>query len=114
MSVYILDHPDAENQLPDELEAFFHVLLFYAVRFLLHNCKDVAQFVEDYFHDYRVTVEGMFRCGRDKQTAMRSGVIDAGGGKLVFYRPAQSDDPMPVKPPIQGSSAHKSCESSPS
>ncbi|RPD57731.1 hypothetical protein L227DRAFT_222441 [Lentinus tigrinus ALCF2SS1-6] len=99
MSAYILSHPDIAIQLPDELEAFFHVLLFYAIRFLPHNCTDVGQFIRDYFNGFQQN-GGDFFCGLAKREAMVAGRIylpdDA---KLVFDCPAE--DPAVPLPPAE-------------
>ncbi|KAI0759288.1 hypothetical protein BD413DRAFT_437480, partial [Trametes elegans] len=50
MSVqYVRQQAKVPVTVADELESFFHVLLFYAVRFLRHNIEDVSNFVEQYF-----------------------------------------------------------------
>ncbi|RPD57730.1 hypothetical protein L227DRAFT_577714 [Lentinus tigrinus ALCF2SS1-6] len=85
MSVYILNNKDMAPQLPDELEAFVHVLLYYAIRFLPHNCNDVGEFVRSYFRGY-VKDGCEYFSGRAKKEAMGMGRIDlAGDKKLVFY-----------------------------
>ncbi len=62
--------------MEDELEAFFHVLLYHAVRFLPHNIDpdSVPQFLEDYF-DGCSTKNGEYRCGMAKSMAMENGTI---------------------------------------
>ncbi|RPD57722.1 hypothetical protein L226DRAFT_490916 [Lentinus tigrinus ALCF2SS1-7] len=85
MSAYILNNPDMAIELPDELEAFVHVLLYYAIRFLRHNCKDVGEFIRSYFRGY-VKDGGDYFCGLAKREAMGIGRINlAGDKKLVFY-----------------------------
>ncbi|KAI0667162.1 hypothetical protein C8Q78DRAFT_391357 [Trametes maxima] len=62
MSVaYVENHPAAVT-VADEIESFFHVLLFYAVRLLNHNIDLVAAFIVDYFDSFRL------KKGRDKRT----------------------------------------------
>ncbi|RPD57718.1 hypothetical protein L226DRAFT_525038 [Lentinus tigrinus ALCF2SS1-7] len=85
MSAYILNNRDMAPQIPDELEAFVHVLLHYAIRFLPHNCKDVGEFVRSYFRGY-VKDGGDYFCGLAKSKAMALGrIAHAGDKKLVFY-----------------------------
>ncbi|KAL1938033.1 hypothetical protein VTO73DRAFT_12044 [Trametes versicolor] len=59
----------------DELEAFFHVLLFYALRFLPHTLGDgeVGPFIAEYFEVSRDGGAGKRMCGLDKSAVMNSG-----------------------------------------
>ncbi|RPD57792.1 hypothetical protein L226DRAFT_163386 [Lentinus tigrinus ALCF2SS1-7] len=77
MSAHALDNPSKEIDIPDEIESFCHVLLYYAVRFLPHNINpaNVGQFLVDYFDGYS-NVLGYYRCGSHKYTAMSTGVIE--------------------------------------
>ncbi|KAI0719733.1 hypothetical protein C8T65DRAFT_826735 [Cerioporus squamosus] len=75
--------------IPDDLESIFHVLLFFAVRFLPHNLEDehVGLFLSQYFDDYS-EIDGGFICGPTKFAAVKGGEINLtlltrGGGKLV-------------------------------
>ncbi|OSD02248.1 hypothetical protein PYCCODRAFT_1411147 [Trametes coccinea BRFM310] len=86
MSVaYIRNHPRQPVSVADELESFFHVLLFYAVRLLRHNVQDVRFFLSEYFDSFTV-VDGVRRdCSTAKSTAMHTGAVrPAGGGVLKF------------------------------
>ncbi|KAL7277962.1 hypothetical protein ACG7TL_007913 [Trametes sanguinea] len=86
MSVaYIRNHPRQPVSVADELESFFHVLLFYAVRLLRHNVQDVRFFLSEYFESFTV-VDGVRRdCSTAKSTAMHTGAVrPAGGGLLKF------------------------------
>ncbi|RPD52761.1 hypothetical protein L226DRAFT_541035 [Lentinus tigrinus ALCF2SS1-7] len=76
MSARALNNPDKEILVEDEIEAFFHVLLFHAVRFLPHSIHPdrVPKFLEDYF-DSCVTFDGEYRCGSAKSMAMEGGFI---------------------------------------
>ncbi|KAI0699935.1 hypothetical protein C8T65DRAFT_831738 [Cerioporus squamosus] len=76
MSARALNNPDKEIVVEDEIEAFFHVLLFHAVRFLPHNIDpdSVPQFLEDYF-DGCCTKNEEYRCGIPKLMAMENGSI---------------------------------------
>ncbi|OJT05489.1 hypothetical protein TRAPUB_3718 [Trametes pubescens] len=51
MSVAALQDPRKEISLPDEMESVFNVLLYCAIRYLPHNCKDVGKFIQSYFDD---------------------------------------------------------------
>ncbi|KAI0668649.1 hypothetical protein C8Q78DRAFT_1155413 [Trametes maxima] len=94
LSASALDHPSKEITIEDELESFLHVLLFFAIRFLHHNCVGVGSFMYEYFDDYKVW-DGTYKCGRTKQASMKEGAISllSGGGNgvagttLTFYWP---------------------------
>lgn len=62
--------------LADEIESFFNVLLWYAIRYLPHNCYNVDDFVYRYFDDSRKT-EGDPKdyCGPKKLYAMKTGKL---------------------------------------
>ncbi|KAL7277964.1 hypothetical protein ACG7TL_007915 [Trametes sanguinea] len=97
MSVaYIRNHPSQPVSVADELESFFHVLLFYAVRLLRHNVPDVRVFVTEYFDSFTVAHGARRDCSRAKSMAMKDGVIELSGGiELEFHALA---DPSEVKP----------------
>lgn len=73
---------------PDELESFFHVILYYAVRYLVSNCSDAGIFVEDFFESYSLVNKKYF-CGQTKRTAMYLGklVLDDTDSSLKFSSP---------------------------
>ena len=90
MSVHILNNPSEPIRIADEIEAFFHVLLFFAVRYLPHNINDVGTFMHIYFDDF-LHDHGESYCGLMKRSAMYQGSIAyAGGRELVFYLPPTS------------------------
>ena len=78
MSAHIQDKPDRPVDIPDELESIFHVLIFFAVRFLHHNLVDgeVGQFLHDYFDDYSHNNVCNTTSGLVKRRAIREGSID--------------------------------------
>ncbi|PIL33439.1 hypothetical protein GSI_04061 [Ganoderma sinense ZZ0214-1] len=77
MSVGMLLNKTKAHTIADDLESFFHVLVYYAVRFLPHNLSDEAteRFFYRYFDDYTNGISG-YSCGSMKYFAMRRGVID--------------------------------------
>ncbi|KAI1784498.1 hypothetical protein LXA43DRAFT_1041974 [Ganoderma leucocontextum] len=94
-------------EVADDLESFFHVLIYYAIRYLPHNLADnaVGRFLYNYFDDYTDGVSG-FTCGPAKYYAMKTGVIDLtliadstcnGQGKkiqpLEFFTPKPDSTP---------------------
>ncbi|KAH9889936.1 hypothetical protein C8Q73DRAFT_736428 [Cubamyces lactineus] len=74
MSIALINEPTKAVEISDELEAFFHVLLYYAVRYLDSNCKDVPAYMELYFEAYRI-LDGRYRCGSLKTSTLRSGEL---------------------------------------
>ncbi|EJF56423.1 hypothetical protein DICSQDRAFT_141278 [Dichomitus squalens LYAD-421 SS1] len=52
MSVNILRDPSQPVKVSDELESFFHVLLYYCVRYLRSNCGCPTSYIENYFESY--------------------------------------------------------------
>ncbi|RPD71860.1 hypothetical protein L226DRAFT_490826, partial [Lentinus tigrinus ALCF2SS1-7] len=86
MSAHALNDRFRPIVVADELEAFLHVLLYYAIRFLSHNCTAVGQFLHLYFDDY-TDGNGQFNCGQMKYGAMRTGVID-----LALLRSKSEED----------------------
>lgn len=89
MSAHALNDPSRRIVIQDELESFFQVLLYYAVRFLPHNPgnNNVDQFLHDYFDTYCPHVEDYYHCGRAKFEAMRIGAI-----QIMSYRNDQDTE----------------------
>ncbi|KAI0641590.1 hypothetical protein C8Q79DRAFT_1014041 [Trametes meyenii] len=86
MSVaYVQDHP-APVTVADELESFFHVTLFYAVRLIRSNIANVEAFVVNYFDSH---IPGGSRFGRvcsDAKTGViRTGSLYAAKSPILFY-----------------------------
>ncbi|KAH9943837.1 hypothetical protein B0H21DRAFT_823494 [Amylocystis lapponica] len=61
--------------LQDDLESFFHVLLYMAIRFIPSNCDDVGGFIDRFFEAATVRKDGEYTCGPDKMSAMQIGRI---------------------------------------
>ncbi|OSD02238.1 hypothetical protein PYCCODRAFT_1425371 [Trametes coccinea BRFM310] len=110
MSVaYIENHPHKPVSVADELESFFHVLLFYAVRMLRHNVTDVRFFITDYFDSFTVASEAGRDCSSTKSAVMRSGALRVGRLRIRFLCVAPpSNDPPKVKIDIVASKAQAS------
>ncbi|KAH9948267.1 hypothetical protein B0H21DRAFT_890600 [Amylocystis lapponica] len=122
MSVRSLNAPKKPIVLQDDLEAFFHVMLYYAIRFFRSNCDDVASFINAYF-DASTSHNGQHVCGSMKNIAMQVGWIEIWSGwrriKLLRFssvlrklEPSTPDDTQATssEPPIaqQDSSSSKS------
>ncbi|KAI0359641.1 hypothetical protein OH77DRAFT_1420183 [Trametes cingulata] len=76
MSARALNKHTKTIVIQDELESFFHVLLYVAIRLLPHNCDEsqVPQLLYDYFDDYIPHPTGHL-CGTRKHTVMCTGVV---------------------------------------
>ncbi|KAH9856003.1 hypothetical protein C2E23DRAFT_813056 [Lenzites betulinus] len=94
LSVHALNNPARTITVQDELESFFHVILYHAVRLLPHNLPDhmVPQCLHDYFDDYTPHPKsGQAHCGHAKSRAMTEGRLnissyqdaDQNGGKAA-------------------------------
>lgn len=68
----------------DDLESFFHVLLFYAVRYLPSNCSDVGSFILRFFEEADL-VNGEYKCGHAKLAAIRNGDIRLAETEEALY-----------------------------
>ncbi|KAI0628843.1 hypothetical protein C8Q77DRAFT_1238469, partial [Trametes polyzona] len=67
----------------DELESFFHVMLFYAIRYLPSTAPDVGQFIYNYFDDHLVE-DGTRTCNSTKSLTIESGAIRWGDKRIYF------------------------------
>ncbi|KAI0645213.1 hypothetical protein C8Q79DRAFT_927442 [Trametes meyenii] len=100
LSVNVLRDPKKKVTIEDELESFFHLVLYYAIRYLPHNCLDVASWMHNYFDGFTYINEQYFG-GSAKSDAMSSGVLQVGKEPLKFYTyPSQEGHPEPPAHPI--------------
>ncbi|KAI0631755.1 hypothetical protein C8Q77DRAFT_1177749 [Trametes polyzona] len=70
MSVAVLLDHSKDVELSDELESFFHVLLYHALRYLRSNCTAVGSFIEHFFDSSTEGVDGRDCCGYLKMRIM--------------------------------------------
>ena len=98
LSANILNNPSKAVVVADELESFFHIIIYYAVRFVPHNLNpgSVGTFLVNYFDGFTHAPDGGYRCGLAKANAMRTGEIQLSeynqpSGTLVFYMPPDKD-----------------------
>lgn len=70
----------------DELESFFHVMLFYGVRYLPHTIKNVPGFVTEFFDTFQRDEEGRRFCSLIKQNAMKHKKIEYSEVDLKFTK----------------------------
>ncbi|KAI0644187.1 hypothetical protein C8Q79DRAFT_1112190 [Trametes meyenii] len=73
-AAYIAANWSRPIEVADELKSFFHVTLFYAVRFLRNNLPSVSQFVIEYFDTFQMASDGGLICSRLKRTTLHLGV----------------------------------------
>ncbi|TBU23667.1 hypothetical protein BD311DRAFT_791495 [Dichomitus squalens] len=97
-------------ELLDDLEAFFYVLLYYAVRYLTSNCLSAAAWIEGIFDGYRI-VDDVYYVGEGKGSAIRTGKLTlpcsfAAHYKVLDYDKRQGNicihpiPPLPPPPPM--------------
>lgn len=86
MSAKLLSGPAKECELEDDLESFFHVMLYIAMRYLKHNFpeKILTTFMDKYF-DEVIYDEDAATGGETKRLAMRFGQITYGGLDFRVY-----------------------------
>ncbi|PIL29468.1 hypothetical protein GSI_08410 [Ganoderma sinense ZZ0214-1] len=88
MSVYSVENPGIPVWIPDELESFFHVLLYLAFRYLRTSLRSPGMFIGDYFSSSGRDDDGRTLCGALK----RQVVCD---GRLLFNRKPVGFLPVP-------------------
>ncbi|KAI0363443.1 hypothetical protein BV20DRAFT_975682 [Pilatotrama ljubarskyi] len=72
LSVGMLSKKPKVPDIPDELESFLYVTLYYAVRYLKSNCTNAGAYLEAFFDAYTVTPEGIYTCGAAKSNALET------------------------------------------
>ncbi|KAI0359685.1 hypothetical protein OH77DRAFT_1049762 [Trametes cingulata] len=88
LSAQALSDPTKLIVVQDELESFFHVALYIAIRFLPHNCDDdsVGRLLYHYFDAHQKTDRG-HSCGEMKLASMRNGeVVFLQGGRSTHLQ----------------------------
>ncbi|KAL6306259.1 hypothetical protein BKA93DRAFT_169524 [Sparassis latifolia] len=84
MSALSLRNPYKPSTLQDDLESFFHLLLYMAIRFLPHTISDVGSFIYHYF-DASKSHQGQFYiCGDKKWSTMKNGDLSDDGEPIEF------------------------------
>ncbi|KAI1784512.1 hypothetical protein LXA43DRAFT_210690 [Ganoderma leucocontextum] len=89
LSIALLGPGDKLITLADELESFFHVFLYYALRYIRSfNCDSeaIANFLDSYFDLYGYE-EGVYTCGALKSSTIKRGKISVGSQTLRFGNP---------------------------
>ncbi|OSD00249.1 hypothetical protein PYCCODRAFT_1469576 [Trametes coccinea BRFM310] len=90
-SAMALANPSKRIVIQDDMESFFHLILYFAIRFLPHNCENVGEFMDAYF-DGHLQANGRYYGGKEKLAAMLEGrVTTLLYAPLSFYVPQQPD-----------------------
>ncbi|CDO77504.1 hypothetical protein BN946_scf184912.g3 [Trametes cinnabarina] len=94
MSASALNHPTKRIIVQDDMESFFHLILYFAIRFLPHNCENVGAFMDRYF-DGHVEANGVCYAGEKKYMAMTNGNLSTlqPDLPLVFYIRRETQEP---------------------
>ncbi|CDO68850.1 hypothetical protein BN946_scf185035.g3 [Trametes cinnabarina] len=103
LSAHALAHPSKNIDIEDEMESFFHVLLYYAIRYLPTNCSpaDITPFMYEYFDGYTKNGDN-YAASVTKHLAMMTGrILVSSSFVLQFYTsPCLSGRPAPPLHPI--------------
>ncbi|KAH9895626.1 hypothetical protein C8Q73DRAFT_444409 [Cubamyces lactineus] len=83
-SATLLNNLDKAVDISDELESFFHVIVYYAIRYLESNldATDVADFIDHYFDTFRY-IRATWHCGYHKESVLRSGTLRTSDSKTL-------------------------------
>ncbi|PIL32454.1 hypothetical protein GSI_05156 [Ganoderma sinense ZZ0214-1] len=88
LSVALLSRGSPRVELPDELESFFHVLLYYALRYVRSanaSGLTIANFLESYFDVYGLDRDGRYICGVEKCLTIEMGRIQVVCGTILRF-----------------------------
>ncbi|KAI9062416.1 hypothetical protein FKP32DRAFT_1652984 [Trametes sanguinea] len=103
MSVCTLERPEAPVQIADELESFLHVMIYCAIRYLPHTCRDVGDFMYAFFDDGIRKQESEYTCGPLKHSVLVEGHLRTRAyERIVFVR---SPSLLPRKPTTPSTSS---------
>ncbi|KAI0628955.1 hypothetical protein C8Q77DRAFT_1161573 [Trametes polyzona] len=92
-----LAEPSKEIGVEDEMESFFHLLLYLAIRYLPHNFSNVRAFMQAYFDGHHLNAVDMeYYGGPMKLTSMILGQIRFPDAILEFF--ARPLPPAPKTP----------------
>ncbi|KAI0739890.1 hypothetical protein C8Q80DRAFT_1240978 [Daedaleopsis nitida] len=90
MAVSVLGRTVKIVDIPEELESFFHVILYHTVRYLPSNCDDItiAYYLDSYFDTYNFC-NGLWSCGSQKSDTIKYGELRVNEGVELHF-----DSPM--------------------
>lgn len=99
------DFPRKRISVQDELESFFHVILFMCIRHLAHNGQDTRFLIRKYFDDCRVLPNGDRQCGPVQRVFIRDGEFSLyrlalGYDRLTFLLPGSFPGPEASSPAV--------------
>ncbi|KAJ3002583.1 hypothetical protein NUW54_g5770 [Trametes sanguinea] len=101
-SAMALDNPKKRIVVQDDMESFFHLMLYYAIRFLPHNCANVGEFMDQYFDGHHQE-NGVYYGGDKKMNAMTSGKLTIFGQHMLEFYTAEKDvQPKANRASLQG------------
>ncbi|KAI0631831.1 hypothetical protein C8Q77DRAFT_1211097 [Trametes polyzona] len=87
MSVaYVRSQCTIPVKVADELESFFYVLLFYAVRFIPHTISNVPGLVTQFFDTFQIDGKGGRLCSETKYQAVRDVPLRVQDEELIFLK----------------------------
>ncbi|KAL6308492.1 hypothetical protein BKA93DRAFT_516511 [Sparassis latifolia] len=96
MSVLLLDFPWKEVTIPDELEAFFNVLLFHIVRYTDSSIRNAGVFMSQYFDESMIdSLDVQYTCGSVKRTVIKTGML-AGRMEPIKFKDHKGLDHIPL------------------
>ncbi|KAL6308581.1 hypothetical protein BKA93DRAFT_520763 [Sparassis latifolia] len=86
-SALTLDFQEKTVDVPDELESFFHVFLFTALRYTESSLdRAVGRFMTEYFDSVGSEGRHHYMCGAKKRQCMKDGKLTYGHDDVVFRR----------------------------
>nr|VWO99842.1 Swi1p [Ganoderma boninense] len=91
MSYGLLTTDSKVVELCDDLEAFFYVILYNAIRYVDSNCEDVATFLEDFFDCYAL-YQGAYYVGDKKKSAVKLAEIELNNQQKLLFAAAPMND----------------------
>ncbi|KAI0629398.1 hypothetical protein C8Q77DRAFT_1065661, partial [Trametes polyzona] len=93
MSASALADPRKRIIVQDDMESFFHILLYLAIRYLPHNCSNIGGFMDAYFDGYHKE-NGEYFGGVVKMNTMRNGELSSADAPITFYVIEKPADPL--------------------
>ncbi|KAI0628992.1 hypothetical protein C8Q77DRAFT_1220550 [Trametes polyzona] len=100
----VLYTDEGERTAEDDLESFFHILLWCAIHFMDSNVQNIAAFLQGYFFDDRIHAPTQFpksyRCRCIEEGKIRISSVGGAAGELRFATPPSASGGAPdVRPP---------------
>ncbi|KAI0629399.1 hypothetical protein C8Q77DRAFT_285251 [Trametes polyzona] len=93
MSASALADPKKGIIVQDDMESFFHILLYLAIRYLPHNCSNVGGFMDAYFDGHHKE-NGEYFGGVVKMNTMRNGELTSADAPITFYIKEKPANPL--------------------